>query len=178
MWAFSDESERANARLMAVVLVSPRDAQPARMSMRALLLAGQRQVHTNGESSRRRRVVLDTVAGLSVQAVVLRHRPVVGLRPTACRHRLLQAATGLVVGSGVTAWTLDDQEASQRERDRASIAHSLGGVEPSLHPSYDHRPASSEPLLWIADAICWAAGAGGEWRRRIGAVLTVRDIGP
>lgn len=43
---------------------------------------------------------------------------------------------------------------------------------------YDHRRSHTEPLLWAADAVCWAAGAGGDWRRRLGTPLTVVDVGP
>lgn len=51
-------------------------------------------------------------------------------------------------------------------------------IEGDPASSYDHRPAQAEPMLWAADAICWAAGAGGDWRRRIAGVLTVRDLRP
>jgi hypothetical protein len=109
---------------------------------------------------------------------MVRYRRPAGLGRLAARHLLLQAATGLVVGSGATAWALDNQDPAQVVRDRVSIAHALEGVDRRLHPSYDHRPASSEPVLWAADAICWAVGAGGDWQRRLGGVVTVRDIGP
>ena len=31
---------------------------------------------------------------------------------------------------------------------------------------YDHMKPAEEPLLWIADAVAWAYGAAGDWRRR------------
>jgi hypothetical protein len=72
VWAFSDESERAGLSLLAVVLVAPKHANPARASMRTLLLPGQRQVHTSDESRRRNQIV-DTVARIEgLSAVVLR----------------------------------------------------------------------------------------------------------
>jgi hypothetical protein len=43
---------------------------------------------------------------------------------------------------------------------------------------FDHRPSRGEPLLWAADAVAWAVGAGGDWKRRIDPVVTVADIGP
>jgi hypothetical protein len=179
MWAFSDESERAGVMLLATVLIDPGDLAAARDVLRGLLLPGQRQVHARKESSRRRRLILDTVTRTEgLTAVVVRYRRPQGVdRPTG-RHLLLQAATGLVVGSGVTAWTLDDQDPAQQRRDRASIAHALSGVDRHLHPVYDHHPAHSEPLLWAADGICWATGAGGDWRRRVAGLLTVTDIRP
>jgi hypothetical protein len=93
------------------------------------------------------------------------------------RRRRPRRSSGCV-GSGATAWTLDDQDPTQRARDRASIAGALAGVDHRLHPVYDHRPSHAEPLLWAADAVCWAAGAGGDWQRRIAGVLAVRDIRP
>lgn len=179
MWAFSDESERSGVMLFAVAVIDPGDVDSARRQLRALLLAGQRQVHTAKEAPRRRRALLDTVGaidGLSV--TVLRYRRPPGTDRTAGRHLLLQAGAGLVVGSGVTSWVLDDQDPAQRVRDRASIAHALAGIDRYLHPVYDHRPARSEPLLWAADAACWAAGAGGDWKQRLSSVLEIRTIRP
>jgi hypothetical protein len=179
VWAFSDESERANVMALAVVLVEPGVVDDARATLQSLLLAGERQIHTAKESPRRRRVLLDTVARIEdLSATVLRYRRPQGVRRVAARHLLVQAATGLVVGSGATTWTLDDQDPAQRTRDRASIAHALAGVDRRLHPTYDHRPAHTEPLLWAADAICWATGAGGDWRRRIAGIVAVRDLRP
>jgi len=179
VWAFSDESERAAVMLLGVVLVSPGEVASARRSLRALLLPGQRQVHTAKESPRRKRTVIDTVARVEgLSAVVARYRRPAGLGRLAARHLLLQATTGLVVGSGATTWALDNQDPAQVVRGRASIAHALGGVDRRLHPAYDHRPASSEPMLWAADAICWAVGAGGDWQRRLGGIVIVRDIAP
>lgn len=179
MWAFSDESERAGLMLVGVVLVPPGSVQDTRTALRGLLLPGERQVHTAKESPRRRRVVLDTLAGIDeLTAVALRYRRPQRVDRPRARHLLLQAATGLALASGVTSWVLDDQDPVQRARDRASIAHALAGVEHDLRPTYDHRPSRDEPLLWAADAVCWAVGAGAEWRRRIQAVLTVRTINP
>jgi hypothetical protein len=178
VWAFSDESERAAVMLMTVVIVAPGDVEDARATMRSLLLPGERRIHTSDESVRRRRVVLDIIVRTqSLSAVVLRHRRSEGTNKPAARHLLLQAATGLVISSGVNSWVLDDQEPNQKARDRAAIAHALAGVERRLHPVYDHHPSTSEPLLWAADAICWAVGAGADWRRRVQTIVTIRDIG-
>jgi hypothetical protein len=75
VWAFSDESEQAAVMLLGVVLIDPGQLAVARAKLANLRLPGQRQVRTSDESSRRRRVLLDTLdrtKGLS--AVVLRYR--------------------------------------------------------------------------------------------------------
>lgn len=178
VWAFSDESERAGVMLLSVVTIGPGDVDDARRALRGLLLPGQRRVHTAKESAQRRRMVIDTVARINdLSAVVISYRRLAGVDRIRGRHLLLQAATGLAVGSGVVSWTLDDQDPAQRERDRASIAHALSGVDHHLQPTYDHRPNHDEPLLWAADAICRAAGAGGDWRRRVAGLASVREIG-
>jgi hypothetical protein len=64
MWAFSDESERSGVMLFAVAVIDPGDVDSARRKLRALLLAGQRQVHTAKEAPRRRRVLLVTVGAI------------------------------------------------------------------------------------------------------------------
>lgn len=179
MWAFSDESERSNLMVLGVVLIPPGAVDDGRARLRALLMAGERGLHTSDESQRRRRVLLDTVARTGeLSAVVIRYRRPAGTDHIGARHLLLQAATGLVVGSGVSSWTLDNTDPAQRARDRASIAHALGGVDRRLRPDYDHRRSRTEPLLWAADAVCWAVSAGGDWQQRIAPILTVRDIRP
>jgi hypothetical protein len=177
MWAFSDESERADRMLLAVVLVSPGTVDEARATLRGLLLPGQRRIHISHESPRRRRALLDALARVEgLTGVVLTYRRPQGVDRIAGRHLLLRAAAGLVIGSGVTSWTLDDQEPVQQVRDRVSIAHALTGVDHHFHLVYDHRRSHTEPLLWAADALCWAVGAGGDWRRRVAVVVDVRDL--
>ncbi len=181
MWAFSDESERANQMLLSIVLCGPEDVGAARADLRRLLLAGQRRIHTSAESGRRRRELLATVASCGgVSAVVLTYRRPMGIDRVAGRRVLLEAAAGIAVERGVTTWTLDDQNRAQRARDRASIANALRGLDPDprlVYEGYDHRPSHTEPLLWAADAVCWAVGAGGDWRRRVAGITEIRELG-
>jgi len=178
MRAFSDESERADRMLVGIVFVPTDALGAARTELRGLLLPGERRIHTAKESPHRRRALLDLVNGLDLRAVVLRLRRPVGLHRIEGRSLLLEAATGIVVGSGASAWTLDDQDPAQCMRDRASIAHALAGLDHRAQLVYDHRPGHAEPLPWAADALCWAAGAGPAWRRRVAGIVQVRDISP
>jgi hypothetical protein len=73
-------------------------------------------------------------------------------------------------------WILDDQHPAQAARDLQDLDHALRD-RPSA-PVYDHRPSTSEPLLWAVDAIVWAVGAGNSWRRQIDRLVTVRRIEP
>jgi hypothetical protein len=33
-------------------------------------------------------------------------------------------------------------------------------------------------MLWAADAVGWAIGAGGDWRKRVTDIAAVRDLDP
>lgn len=178
MWAFSDESERAATMLVAVAVLDPKHVSPARTAMRALLLPGERRVHTAKESARRRRVILDAVAGLDgLDVTVIRYRRPAGVDHVAGRRTLIDAAAELVIAAGVTSWTLDDIPPSQRARDRNTIGHVLARHQTS-RVVFDHRPSRGEPLLWAADAVAWAVGAGGDWKRRVDPVVSIIDIAP
>jgi hypothetical protein len=41
--------------------------------------------------------------------------------------------------------------------------------EPTL--VFDHKIGELEPMLWIADAVAWAFGAGGHWRRLVNPII-------
>ena len=46
------------------------------------------------------------------------------------------------------------------------------------HATYEHLRPHEEPLLWVADAVVWAHGAGGDWPRRIAPMVSlVREQG-
>ena len=47
------------------------------------------------------------------------------------------------------------------ERPRCGVAASGTGLL-----TFRHVAAHEEPLLWLPDAIAWAIGRGGDWRRR------------
>jgi hypothetical protein len=48
--------------------------------------------------------------------------------------------------------------------DQRTIAHALRGAGALGALEYDHVGASTEPLLWIPDALAWAWSRGGDWR--------------
>jgi hypothetical protein len=96
----------------------------------------------------------------------------------AARAVLLGAAAQLIVDRAVIAWTLDNMHPAERATDRHIIDRRLRRADPAMPTMFEHRPAHEEPLLWAVDAVCWATGAGGDWRRRIETILTVVDLEP
>jgi hypothetical protein len=106
---------------------------------------------------------------------VLRYHRPAGINHVSGRQKLLEESTRLIVRRGVTAWALDDVPPSQRARDRSTIGHGLARTG-AHHVTFDHRRSHTEPLPWAADAVCWAVGGGGDWRRRVDAIITVIDL--
>jgi hypothetical protein len=76
----------------------------------------------------------------------------------------LQALVVDLVKAGAVRLVLERLE-TQEHADRRCIRATL--VDPEAQLIYRHESAQLEPLLWAADAIAWAYGAGGDWRRRI-----------
>jgi hypothetical protein len=175
-WAFSDESERGSTMLLGLLLVPVGEVHQARRALQALLLPGQRRIHTSDESARRRRQLLDVVASLDASAVVLTLRRPASLRRAGARDALLTAAAHEVTRRRVVTWVLDAQHPAQAVRDRRAIDQALRGI--TSPPIYDHHSAASEPLLWAVDAVVWAVGAGNDWRRRVEPIVTIRRIEP
>jgi len=62
---FVDETKHRN-HLMVAAVVLPADLQ----LVRSLVLPGQRRVHMKKESEPRKRLIADTIAGSSVEAVI------------------------------------------------------------------------------------------------------------
>jgi hypothetical protein len=67
-----------------------------------------------------------------------------------------------------------------RDQSDRRIIHSaltVSGVELAA-VSYEHFRSHEEPALWVADAVAWCWGAGGEWRHRISPIVEgVSDLG-
>jgi hypothetical protein len=138
-------------------------------------LKGQRRIHFVRESDARRRFILSRLQDLGTR-VCLYH--VDGLQTQASRTLCLQAIVHDAAEMGVTRVVLETDETvarfdlrtMQSATFRAGLTGTLG---------YGHAPASSEPLLWAADAIAWSYSKGGNWLRRISAmVITTRLLLP
>ncbi len=76
--------------------------------------------------------------------------------------------------SGHPAQLLIESRESADRLDRATII-AARSREPLL--TFQHLPPRADPMLWVPDCVAWAVGAGGEWRRRVEAWVTVRDVG-
>ena len=165
--AFVDESVRGQRYRMACVLVHARHLAGVRQSTGAL--AGQsKRLHFHQELASTRRTVLDQFAAMPVRANVVVCARSHGVSEFHARDACLAEIVRQLQAQSVSRLTI---ESRQDDRDdRRTIARSRE-AEPSL--VFDHREGAREPLLWIADAVAWAFGAGGRWLTLVGPLIDV-----
>lgn len=169
--AFIDESTRGRRYLICAVTISSADLGAARASLRALRPSGQRRIHFVTESDQRRRSLLKEMSTIHVSSTiyVADHRDQV-----RARGAIVATAVTQLHRAGVSRLVLESRD-NQDHRDRAVIYQSLG-ADPAPPLQYTHATAAAEPLLWIPDAVAWAWGRGGDWRKRVEALGLVDAV--
>ena len=147
---------------MCAASVSASDLESTRRSLRKLRLRGQQRIHFASESDSRRKSILATLTNLNVSNFVY---VATGRDQPAARRAILQKMVADLRSNGVALFVLDSRQ-GQDHKDRATI-HSLVGSNPEPAFEYYHHRSAHEPILWIPDAVAWAWGRGGNWRRQV-----------
>ncbi len=150
---------------MGCVLIEARHLAEVRPAVAALGVDGAR-VHFNNESNRQKRRVLDAIVAMPVRATVYvcqRNHGVTQFQArAACIAAIVEDLQARQVGRLVI-------ESRQDDREDERVLRRVRDPEPRL--VFEHRVGRHEPMLWVADALTWAAGAGGRWRAAIEPVL-------
>jgi hypothetical protein len=165
--AFVDESARNGRYLIAAAIVEPAQVRHLRRTMRQLLLPGQRELHFQREKPIRRRLLADAIACLPVEVRVYSracHRDDEPARQD-CLNRLARD----LVERGAHRLVIDSRR-SQDINDERTLRRVLGPHPAETRMVYEHVDSTTESLLWIADAVAWCHGAGGDWRLRVKAI--------
>lgn len=155
--AFVDESIRGQRYLLACVLVETKDLSEVRAAVRSLA-AERARLHFNKELDATRRSALALFATLPVRAEIVECVRAHGMTEFLARDACLTTLVRRLQARGVSRMTI---ESRQDDRDDQRVISKVRRVDSPL--AFDHRMGSEEPLLWIADAIAWAYGAGGRW---------------
>jgi len=163
---FVDENLRRGFRLVGVV-VTTGEIGRARATMRAQLPRGARRVHFVKENDARRHHILRVIAALHLDTVVVEVHE--ARRTPDARRAAVATLVGWALRADVTRLVFERDDNSVA-LDQRTIAHTLvsAGARGSLE--YDHVAASTEPLLWIPDALAWAWSRGDDWRRAVEAI--------
>jgi hypothetical protein len=122
------------------------------------------------ENDRRRRLILSTIAEAGMRAH-LYVASSAGRSQRAARDDCLRALIPDMTEIGVTRIVIESCD--QDRHDRQTIVEALSKAGNAIDLSYVHLPPAGDPILWAADAIVWAWGRGGDWRRRTDDVVKV-----
>jgi hypothetical protein len=163
--AFVDESIRGQRYLLGCVLVEARSLTTVRRALVDIKIANRR-VHFTNESPKRRREILELIASLPVRSFVVVCRRTHGVKEVDARSACLRTIVEQLQREEVGRMVL---ESRQDDREDVRLIERVRATQPRL--VFEHRRPKEEPLLWVADAITWAAGTGGEWRELIEPVF-------
>lgn len=158
-WAFTDESWRKSTYLLATVVIETGAMNAARSEVTAFLRGSQRRIHMTKESDGRRRQFLDLIESLELDAVAVVGTTAGTSMPDA-RRPLIAETAGELADRGVANWLIESVNQVQDGLDRELIANRFSRLSPRPRTQYDHRPAHTEPLLWVADGLAWAVARG------------------
>ena len=175
---FVGESCRTDYLLVAAV-VPVADIASARKMMRDLKPNNRNRLHMKAETRNRQQIITQFV---QEPPIAQAHVFVGGLRGTKpkrtqreVRSECLQAL-GLYAADrgGVTRILVES--CSQDKQDHAAVVGALAakGVSEQVRVIID-QPTAHE-LLWAADLVAWAYGAGGWSRSAISHLVTVHDL--
>jgi|CXWK01.1.fsa_nt_gi hypothetical protein len=174
--AFADESIRGENYLLAVTTVPAAQSSNIRKAIKELLLPGQRRIHFAEESDKRRRQILSGFAEIEGTTTTIYWTTSQDQR--AARQSLIVVAVPDLRDHDAKRFILDSRD-GQDAQDRATIGKAVG-TRPEPEFTYSHQRSAIEPLLWIPDALAWAWGRGGNWRRLVedlGLISRVQPVG-
>lgn len=171
---FVDESQRNGRYLLCAALVAPAALGDGRNLMRSLCQPRQRRLHFKTESDPRRRAILSQLARSEAH---VRIYVSTGDEITA-RAECLTQLTSDLIGFDARRLVIESRQ-GRDQADRHVIFATLEAHDHAGSPTYEHMLPHEEPLLWIPDAVAWAYGAGGDWRRRVDPMISkVVDMVP
>lgn len=131
-----------------------------------MCLPSQRRLHFEREQDARRRSLLGQIARLNIRATVYQcDEPSQIAARMGCLRQLLTDES-----AAMTRLVLDACETMDR-RDRRLIYLAARDLGMAATFTYEHLRSFEEPILWAADAVAWAVGAGRSWHSRVNDIV-------
>lgn len=174
-YVYLDETKRAGYVMAAVAVADP---AAVRTVIRGLVQPGNRRLHMVDERPRHRpRIVsalVETEIEVTIYDAVRNYRTDREAR-SACLAVLVE---DLAITGAKTLLVIEQDDSLVRfDRHELYRLARAAGITDILE--YRHQRAHDEALLALPDLAAWCWVRSGEWRRRIGPILTnVRQIRP
>ena len=164
---YIDESERNKTFFLVGCQISPNHRKHASKTLRSLRLSGQQRIHLNSESDNRRKYIVNEIAKLEFDSVIVRTN-FQGTNKIA-RQTCIRALAEFAFNQGVTHMVIELN--TSIEADTKTLQHARSQW-PNVSCIFSHMPPQSEPLLWLPDIVAWTFGRGQEWRRMLESKIT------
>ena len=159
--AWVDESGSNSAKdpgtyILSAAVCFAEDVEVSRATTGKLLMRGQRKLHWIDESTQRRRKIIDSIATLPLEhVVVVRSHPESRDKPERRRRKCLERLLIELEALQVNAAVLESRGTHQDGLDMKMLSHLRTRHTVStirLH----HKTGPSDPMLWVPDACCGA----------------------
>ena len=164
--AFVDESIRGRRYVMGCVLAEAQHLPALRRSAEGLTTGVAPRIHFNNDTDRQKLRVLDAIAEMPLQVFAVVCSKSHGTNEFQARAACVTEIVRQLQRRGVTRLVL---ESRQDDRDDVRVITRARVRHPAL--TFEHRLARHEQVLWIADAVTWAVGAGPQWSSNLAEVL-------
>ena len=160
---FVDES-KSKDYILAMTLILPKDLRDARQQLKKLRRPGQTRLHFSKEKDGRRREILTHLSSMHFET----HFYVTSQKHQAsacaeCLTDLVENLAELRVHRLVI-----ERDHSYEDSDKKLIRENLLRLGLIDQLEYVHEDPSSEPCLWVPDAMAWVRYKGGDWLRLAG----------
>lgn len=162
---YADETVRSGTYGIAVVVVCACQVDLLRHLLRSVVRPGQVRVHFSKEGDRSRKVFLSKIRSCDRTIFFASAEGKEVTARSECWSRLVPK----LLAARVAQLTIERLEGSER-RDGQDLWRAMRDVASQNRLTYRHADARDEPLLWMADAVAWSAGAGKSWLRRLGPI--------
>jgi hypothetical protein len=184
--AWIDESvlvgndQRPGTYTLAAVIAGHAAIDGLRADLQALTEQKVVRLHWVAESAKRRDVIAETIAGLSIVAVVVAGSPVHRQKQERARRCCLERLLYELDQFGVSEAWLESRAPAQDKRDRSLVdsARRKGLLSQRLSIGFA-RPLQ-EPMLWLPDAVAGSVTAAhlGEprWLLALSEVVAVHHL--
>lgn len=156
--AWGDESGSDAVRdpgvyVLAASLLDLSDVDDVREAMSALRRS-QTKLHWRDESSARRGRIVDTIADLPIEGLVVVRA---GPRSDTSQHQRNKTLVTLVAALydlGCSTLTLESRGSADDQRDRGVLTRSRPADPRLAGVRIEHVAGPKDPALWVADALC------------------------
>lgn len=169
--AWGDESGSVRgvdegAYIMGAAIAEAEHAEEIREAMRELLLPSQKKVHWRGDDERRHDRIIEAVAALRLEALVVVRVGLSSEKDERRRRKCLEHFLPAIAGLGCSTLTLESRGPADDRRDMTLVAALRSSQRIASSLRVHHVPGPADPALWVADAVCGAVVADRTGRPR------------